>query len=52
MTVQGQVDFMKDFLNRVANVANQKGCGFSGGNQHGFLFLDQVGQPCITKVYE
>ena len=28
MTVQGQVDFMKDFLNRVANVANQKGCGF------------------------
>ena len=28
MTVQGQVDFTKDFLNRVANVADNKGCGF------------------------
>lgn len=28
MTVQGQVDFTKDFLNRVANVADDKGAGF------------------------
>lgn len=28
MTVQGQVDFTKDFLNRVAHVADDKGCGF------------------------
>ena len=28
MTVQGQVDFTKDFLNRVANVADNKGAGF------------------------
>lgn len=28
MTVQGQVDFTKDFLNRVANVVDNKGCGF------------------------
>ena len=28
MTVQGQVDFIKDFLNRVAHVADDKGCGF------------------------
>jgi arabinogalactan endo-1,4-beta-galactosidase len=28
MTVQGQVDFTKDFLQRVANVADNKGCGF------------------------
>lgn len=28
MTIQGQVDFTKDFLNRVANVADNKGCGF------------------------
>ena len=28
MTVQGQVDFTKDFLHRVANVAENHGCGF------------------------
>lgn len=28
MTIQGQIDFTKDFLNRVANVAEDKGCGF------------------------
>ena len=28
MTVQGQADFTKDFLNRVASVADNKGCGF------------------------
>lgn len=28
MTIQGQVDFTKDFLNRVANVADNKGTGF------------------------
>ena len=28
MTVQGQVDFTKDFLNRVANVADNTGAGF------------------------
>ena len=28
MTVQGQVDFTKDFLNRIAKVADDKGCGF------------------------
>lgn len=28
MTIQGQVDFTKDFLNRVAHVADNKGCGF------------------------
>ncbi|MGN1155854.1 MAG: arabinogalactan endo-beta-1,4-galactanase [Agathobacter sp.] len=28
MTIQGQVDFTKDFLNRVANVVDGKGCGF------------------------
>ena len=28
MTVQGQIDFTKDFLNRVANVYDNKGCGF------------------------
>ena len=28
MTVQGQADFTKDFLNRVANVADDKGAGF------------------------
>ncbi|MEE1010282.1 MAG: glycosyl hydrolase 53 family protein [Agathobacter sp.] len=28
MTVQGQVDFTKDFLNRVKNVADDKGAGF------------------------
>ena len=28
MTVQGQADFTKDFLNRVANVADNKGAGF------------------------
>ncbi len=28
MTVQGQIDFTKDFLNRVANVCDNKGCGF------------------------
>ena len=28
MTAQGQVDFTKDFLNRVANVADDKGAGF------------------------
>ena len=28
MTIQGQVDFTKDFLNRVAHVADNKGAGF------------------------
>lgn len=28
MTVQGQMDFMEDFLNRVKNVADNKGVGF------------------------
>ena len=28
MTVQGQADFTEDFLNRVANVADNKGAGF------------------------
>ncbi|MGN0341774.1 MAG: arabinogalactan endo-beta-1,4-galactanase [Roseburia sp.] len=28
MTIQGQCDFLKDFLNRVANVADNHGCGF------------------------
>ncbi len=28
MTIQGQADFTKDFLNRVANVVDDKGCGF------------------------
>lgn len=28
MTIQGQVDFMEDFLNRVKNVSDNKGVGF------------------------
>ena len=28
MTVQGQIDFMKDFMNRVKNVCDDKGCGY------------------------
>ena len=28
MTVQGQADFTKDFLNRVAHVCDNKGLGF------------------------
>lgn len=28
MTEQGQADFMEDFLNRISNVSDQKGCGF------------------------
>ncbi len=28
MTIQGQMDFTADFLNRVANVTDNKGCGF------------------------
>lgn len=28
MTIQGQIDFTKDFLNRLANVVEDKGCGF------------------------
>lgn len=28
MTIQGQVDFMEDFLNRISNVADNKGIGF------------------------
>ncbi len=28
MTVQGQMDFMKDFLNRISNIADDRGKGF------------------------
>lgn len=28
MTIQGQMDFMKDFLNRISHIADQKGKGF------------------------
>lgn len=28
MTIQGQCDFMEDFLNRISHIADDKGCGF------------------------
>lgn len=43
MTIEGQADFTKDFLNRVANVVDDHGKDFSGGSQRGFLYRAQAG---------
>ena len=52
MTVQGQVDFTKDFLNRVAHVRDNKGLGFFGGSCMDSGTRKRLGNAGILKVYE
>lgn len=44
MTIEGQTDFTKDFLNRVANVCGNHGVGFFGGSRHGFRYREADGR--------
>ena len=45
MTVQGQYDFMEDFLNRISHIKGNRGKDFSTGSLHGSWFRVPAGQP-------
>ena len=44
MTVQGQYDFMEDFLNRISHIKGNRGKGFFYWSLHGSRFRVPAGQ--------
>ena len=47
MTVQGQYDFMEDFLNRISISMMEKGRASSTGSRHGSRFRVPAGQRLL-----